>query len=47
VLRLQKDFLFPTANAAITIVRVSGKRRVLSVLNDIGQYEEIMRQYPL
>jgi probable phosphoglycerate mutase len=37
VLRLQKDFLFPTANTAITIVRVSDKQRVLSVLNDIGQ----------
>ena len=37
MLRLQKDFLFPTANTAITIVRMSGKNRVLSVLNDFGQ----------
>jgi 2,3-bisphosphoglycerate-dependent phosphoglycerate mutase len=37
VLRLQKDFLFPTANTSIIIVRGSGKHRVLSVLNDIGQ----------
>jgi len=36
VLGLQKDFFFPAANTSITIVRVSGKRRVLYVLNDIG-----------
>ncbi len=36
VLGLQKDFFFPAVNTSITIVRVSGKRRVLYVLNDIG-----------
>ena len=36
VLGLQKDFFFPAANTSITVVRVSGKRRVLYVLNDIG-----------
>jgi broad specificity phosphatase PhoE len=36
VLGLQKEFFFPAANTSITIVRVSGKRRVLYVLNDIG-----------
>lgn len=36
VLGLQKEFFYPAANTSITIVRVSGKRRILYVLNDIG-----------
>jgi 2,3-bisphosphoglycerate-dependent phosphoglycerate mutase len=36
VLALQKDFFFPAANASITVVRASGKHRVLYILNDIG-----------
>lgn len=36
VLGLQKEFFYPAANTSITIVRVSGKHRVLYVLNDIG-----------
>lgn len=40
VLRLQKDFLIPAANTSITIMCMSGKHRVLSVLNDIRQEEE-------
>jgi 2,3-bisphosphoglycerate-dependent phosphoglycerate mutase len=36
VLGLEKDFFFPAANTSITIVRTSGKHRVLYVLNDIG-----------
>lgn len=36
VLGLQKEFFYPAANTAITVVRVSGKHRVLYVLNDIG-----------
>ena len=36
VLGLQKDFFFPAANTSITVVRVSGKQRVLYVLNDLA-----------
>ncbi len=36
VLGLEKEFFFPAANTSITVVRVSGKRRVLYVLNDFG-----------
>ena len=36
VLGLQKEFFYPAANTSITVVRVSGQRRVLYVLNDIG-----------
>lgn len=36
VLGLQRDFFFPAANTSITVVRVSGKQRVLFVLNDIA-----------
>ena len=36
VLGLKKDFFFPAANTSITVVRASGKHRVLYVLNDIG-----------
>ncbi len=36
VLGLQKEFFFPAANTSITVVRISGMRRVLYVLNDIG-----------
>ncbi len=36
VLGLERDFFYPAANTAITIVRVADSRRVLYVLNDIG-----------
>lgn len=36
VLGLEKDFFYPAANTSITIVRVSGKHRVLYVLNEIA-----------
>ena len=36
VLGLEKDFFFPAANTSITVVRVSGKHRVLYVLNDLA-----------
>ena len=36
VLGLQKEFFYPAANTSITVVRVSGKHRILYVLNDIG-----------
>jgi broad specificity phosphatase PhoE len=36
VLGLEKDFFFPAANTSIMVVRVSGKQRVLYVLNDFA-----------
>lgn len=36
VLGLQKEFFYPAANTSITVVRVSGKHRILYILNDIG-----------
>ena len=36
VLGLDREFFYPAANTAITVVRVSGTRRVLFVLNDLG-----------
>ena len=36
VLGLERDFFYPAANTAITVVRVADSRRVLYVLNDIG-----------
>ena len=36
VLGLERDFFFPAANTSITVVRVSGKHRVLYVLNDLA-----------
>jgi 2,3-bisphosphoglycerate-dependent phosphoglycerate mutase len=36
VLGLEKDFFFPAANTSITVVRVSGKHRVLYVLNEFA-----------
>ena len=35
-LGLERDFFFPAANTSITVVRVSGKHRVLFVLNDLA-----------
>ncbi|MBE3561263.1 MAG: histidine phosphatase family protein [Ktedonobacteraceae bacterium] len=35
-LGLERDFFFPCANTSITIVRVSGEKRVLYVLNDVA-----------
>jgi 2,3-bisphosphoglycerate-dependent phosphoglycerate mutase len=39
VLGLAKEFFYPAANTSITVVRVSGKRRVLYVLNDLGHFK--------
>ena len=36
VIGLDKDFFFPAANTSITVVRVSGKNRVLFILNDVA-----------
>jgi len=36
VLGLERDFFFPAANTSITVVRVSGRHRVLYVLNDLA-----------
>ena len=36
VIGLDKNFFFPAANTSITVVRVSGKNRVLFVLNDVA-----------
>jgi len=36
VLGLERDFFFPAANTSITMVRVSGKHRVLYFLNDFA-----------
>ena len=35
-LGLTRDFFFPAANTSITVVRASGKHRVLYILNDFG-----------
>jgi 2,3-bisphosphoglycerate-dependent phosphoglycerate mutase len=42
VLSLQKDFFFPAANTSITVVRASGKHRVLYILNDVGHIKRNM-----
>ncbi len=36
VLGLAREFFFPAANTSITVVRASGKQRVLFVLNDVA-----------
>jgi 2,3-bisphosphoglycerate-dependent phosphoglycerate mutase len=36
VLGLERDFFFPAANTSITMVKVSGKHRVLYILNDFA-----------
>ena len=36
VIGLEKEFFFPAANTSITVVRVSGKKRVLFILNDVA-----------
>ena len=41
VLGLEKDFFFPAANTSITVVRISGKQRVLFVMNDIAHVNRI------
>ncbi|HEV2582156.1 MAG TPA: histidine phosphatase family protein [Ktedonobacteraceae bacterium] len=35
-LGLEREFFFPAANTAITVMRVAGKQRVLFTLNDVG-----------
>jgi broad specificity phosphatase PhoE len=41
VLGLEREFFYPAANSSITVVRVSGKRRVLYVLNDLGHLKKL------
>ena len=41
VLGLGKEFFYPAANTAITVVRVSGKHRVLFVLNDLSHLKRL------
>ena len=41
VLGLERDFFFPAANTSITVVRVSGKQRVLFILNDIAHIKRL------
>ncbi len=41
VLGLEKEFFYPAANTSITVVRVSGKHRVLFVLNDLGHVKKL------
>jgi broad specificity phosphatase PhoE len=36
ILGIERDYFFPTANTAISLVRVNGARRMLFALNDIG-----------
>jgi probable phosphoglycerate mutase len=36
VLGLDKEFFYPAANTSITVVRVTGKHRILYVLNDLA-----------
>jgi probable phosphoglycerate mutase len=36
VLGIERDYFFPTANTAISILRLNGERRMLFSLNDIG-----------
>ena len=43
VLGLDREFFYPAANTAITVVRVSGTRRVLFVLNDLGHLAQFRR----
>jgi 2,3-bisphosphoglycerate-dependent phosphoglycerate mutase len=40
VLGLERDFFFPVANTAVSIVRVKGPRRVLFALNDIAHLRD-------
>lgn len=44
VLGLKKDFFYPAGNTSITIVRVSGDRRVLYVLNDLAHLAHLMKR---
>ncbi len=41
VLGLEKDFFYPAGNTSITVVRVSGKHRVLFILNDIAHLRRV------
>ncbi len=36
VLGIQRDYFFPTANTAISVLRINSQRRMLFSLNDIG-----------
>ena len=45
-LGLERDFFFPAANTSITVIRVTGNKRVLYILNDIGHIRrtQMMRE---
>lgn len=40
VLGLQRDFFFPVANTAVSIVRLKGPRRVVLALNDVSHLRD-------
>jgi broad specificity phosphatase PhoE len=40
VLGLQRDFFFPVANTAVSIVRLKGPRRVVLALNDVAHLRD-------
>jgi broad specificity phosphatase PhoE len=40
VLGLQRDFFFPVANTAVSIVRLKGARRVVLALNDVAHLRD-------
>src|SRR6266571_2058980 len=43
VLGLERDFFYPAANTAISVVRVAGTHRVLFTLNDLGHLGQLRR----
>jgi probable phosphoglycerate mutase len=43
VLGLEREFFYPAANTAISVVRVAGTQRVLFVLNDLGHLAQFRR----
>jgi broad specificity phosphatase PhoE len=40
VLGLQRDFFFPVANTAVSVVRLKGQRRVVLALNDVAHLRD-------
>lgn len=40
-LGLERDFFYPAANTSISVIRVSGMRRVLFILNDIAHLRRL------
>jgi 2,3-bisphosphoglycerate-dependent phosphoglycerate mutase len=43
VLGLEREFFYPAANTAISVVRVAGTQRVLFALNDLGHLGQLRR----